>query len=375
MKLLFQRIQRKSRGQGGKFVGVPDSPSLARTIVIAATLGFLLALSGCVSSRVSNLDGYEVIPMNRVVPYPDVEELRKRAFEIVIVDRPSVGIDDSTLQNARSQVRRGLEKIAVEAGASVIDRSLQSLSALRTEGVLSELDGRRNEAVIGADYALATRFSTYRYSSIWKKPFKFLWQSEEDVAGKPGTCLHVVEVEFDIQVIEIGTNDHVDKTYTLKHHVEQKNKDLDSACTIAPVTLSVMFETAIDDALTCLTLPLSTRLAPRGHITEHRKAPEADRHIYRMSLGTAQGISPGETVEVRREQRSMSPSGEESRSERVLSLGRVTDQVMEQYSWVAVDPAKATGEILDGDIVRPVEKESLLESLSGPSCGSILEER
>ena len=313
--------------------------------------------------------------MNRVVPYPDVEELHKRAFEIVIVDRPAVGIDDSTLENARAHVRRGLEKIAVNAGASVIDRSLQNLSALRTEGVLSELDGRENEAVVGADYALATRFSTYRYSSTWKKPFKFLWQSQEDVAGKPGTCSHVVEIEVDIQVIEVGTNDHIDKTFTLKHNIEQKNKDLDSACTIAPVTLSVMFETALDDALICLKLPLASRLAPRGHVTAHRKAPEAERHLYRVSLGTAQGILPGDTVEIRREQRALSPNGEETRTERVLSLGRVSNQVMTNHSWVAIDPAKATSEILDGDVVRPIESESLLASLSGPNCGSILEER
>ncbi len=342
---------------------------------VVAVFGLVLGLSGCLSSRVSNLDGYDVIAMNRVVPYPDAEEMRKRAFEIVIIDRPSVGIDESTLKNARSQIRRGIEKIAANAGASVIDRSLQDLRALRTEGVLSELDGRANQAVIGADYALATRFSTFRYSSTFKKPFRFLWQSEEDIAGKPGTCSHVVEVEVDIQIIKIGTNDHVDKTFALKHHIEQKNKDLDSACTIAPVTLSVMFETALDDALTCLSLPLSARLAPRGHILEHRKAPESERHLYRMSLGTAQGILPGDTVEIRREQRAMSPSGEESRSERVLSLGRVSDQVTPQYSWVAIDPAKATDEILEGDVVRPIENESLLESLSGPSCGSILQER
>ena len=336
---------------------------------------FVLLCSGCLSSRVSDLDAYQEIPMNRVVPYPGAEELRKRAFEIVIVDRPAVGIDDGVLENARAQIRRGVDKIAVNAGASVIDRSLQDLGALRTEGVLSELDGRRNEAVKGADYALATRFSTYRYSSTWKKPFKFLWQSEADVAGKPGTCHHVVDVEVDIQIIEVGTNDHVDRTFALKNQVEQSNKDLDSACTIAPVTLSVMFETALDDALTCLNLPLAKRLAPRGHITAHRKAPEAERHLYRVSLGTAQGILPGDTVEIRREQRSESPSGEESRSERVLSLGRVSDQVMAEHSWVAVDPSKATGELLDGDVVRPIEDESLLASLSGPNCGSILEER
>jgi hypothetical protein len=335
----------------------------------------VVAATGCATSHVSDLDAYEVIPMSRVVPYPSPEELRKRAFEIVIVDRPSVGIDEKTLEAPHAQVRRALERIAAQSGATIIDRSLQEPSWTPSEGILSGLEGLDADAVRGADYALADRFSTYGYSATWRKPFKFLWQSEEDVAGKPGTCDHRVEVGLDVQVIDIGKNDHVEKTFALEHSGEQSNEDLDPACTIAPVTLSVLYETALDQALSCLALPLGAMLAPRGHVTEHRKAPEAERHIYRISLGSDQGIEHEDTVEIRREQRSTTPDGQETRSERVIALGRVTDQVTANASWVAVDPAKATTEILAGDVVRPYESEGLLDSLSGPDCGAILEAR
>jgi hypothetical protein len=340
--------------------------------IAVAVFGIVAGGSGCISSSVSDLDAYQEIAMSRVVPYPTEEELRKRAFEVVVVDRPSVDIDEMTLEAPRAQVRRTLEGIASAAGAAIIDRSLKGLGAIRTEGVLSELDGPEGEVVRGADYALAARFSTYRYVSTWKKPFKFPWQSEDDVANDPGTCNHLVDIGLDVQVVEIGTNDRVERTFTLTHSAEQENKDLDESCTIAPVTLSVLFETALDEALSCLDHPLGALLSPRGHVTAHRKAPEAERHIYRVSLGSDQGIVQGDTVQIRREQRVMSPNGEETRSERVVSLGRVTDQVTEEQSWVAIDPSKAIGRILEGDVVRPVETEGLLESLSGPNCGSIL---
>jgi hypothetical protein len=216
---------------------------------------------------------------------------------------------------------------------------------------------------------------TYQYSSSWKKPFKFVWETPEDVAAKPGTCTHTVEVAFDVEVVALGAREATLKTFALEHKIEQKNKDLDAACTISPVTLSVLYETVIDESVSCLPFPLGGLLAPRGHISSHRKAPEADRHIYQISLGSVQGISPGDRVEVRREQRSMSPGGEQLRSERVIATGQVTDKVMSQMSWVAVDPSKATTEILEGDVVRPVESEGLLASLSGPNCGSMLEVR
>ena len=345
-----------------------------RFSVSVVIFGFVATNVGCTSSRVSNLDAYQKIPMNRVVPYPSQDELRKRAFEIVVVDRPAAGIDDTALEVPRAQVKRGLERIAAEAGAAVIDPSLPDLSAIRSEGgsVVSAVDDRAAEVVTEADYALATRFSTYSYSSSWEKPFKFLWESEEEAAAKPGTCTHTVEVEFEVEVLRVDAEDRVEKTFALKQAGRQESEDLDSTCPINPAALSVLFETTLEEALSCLQRPLGQILSPRGHVLAHRKAPEAERHIYRVSLGSVQGIEQGDSVEIRREQRAMNPEGRESRSERILSLGRVTDQINPHKSWVAVDQSKMTDEILKGDVVRPIENESLLSSLSGPNCGSIL---
>ncbi|MFK7897711.1 MAG: hypothetical protein AB8G23_17885 [Myxococcota bacterium] len=343
-----------------------------------AALFFALCLvlsAGCASRPVRDLDAYDDVAMSRVVPYPEAEEMRKRAYEIVVVDREAIGIDEVILEKPRAKVRRALEGIASESGAAVIDRSLQSVRGIRDEGVLSELEGNDAEHLSGADYALATRFSTYRYVGNWKPPFKFLWQSREDVASKPGTCTHRVEIEIDVQVVEIGRNGRVSRTYALEHGVEESNPDLDEACTLAPVTLDVMFEKALDEALSCLEMPLGTLLSPRGHITAHRQKRDGEGDIFRISIGAVHGVAPGDPIEIRREQRSMSPLGEEARLERVIAKGVVTDQVQGQRSWVAVDLSKAAEEILDGDVARPVLSEGLLSSLSGPKCGEILRER
>ena len=366
----------------GRGKRIPDARCRKRGGGVSGILivGLLFFAQGCVSSRVSDLDAYQEIPMNRVVPYPSRDELRNRAFDVVLVDRVSEGIDEETLRSARREVRRTLERIATNAGASVLEDSGSDSDGYRSGRGVGANGTELEQSGPAADFALATRFERFAYSSSWEKPFKFLWQSEEDVAQKPGTCTHRVEVALEIQLIRLGdptkgTPDRIERTFGLSHFVEQENKDLDPACSIAPVTLGVLFETALDEALSCLDLPLGQLLSPRGHVVAHRKAPEADRHIYRITLGAAQGIEPGDVVEIRREQRSISPEGVETRTERVLTLGRVSDQVAAQASWVAIDPTKATDEILKGDVVRPMESESLLSSLSGPNCSAILEER
>jgi hypothetical protein len=354
--------------------GGTRSPFFARGLLSVGAIVVLVNAFGCATGRVSNLDAYDKIKMNRVVPYPSKDDMRKRAFEVIIVDLPAVGIKESLLDRPRAQVRRALEDIGTEAGATIIDRSLEQFGGNRTEGVLGEVEGRVGEEVPRADYVLATRFSNYRSIAVWKRPFKFLWQTVDDVSDKPGTCTHTAEVEVDIQVIKIGSNDRVKQTYSLQHAVTKNNKDLDPACMISPVTLGVLFERALDEGLSCLNVPLGTLLSPRGHVRKHRKAADADRHIYRISLGTAQGMKKGDQVEILRAQRSMSPVGEGILLERVIGVGEVTDLVRAQVAWIVADPTQAVDEILDGDVVRPLLSEGLLKSLTGPNCAAILTE-
>ena len=267
-------------------------------------LGLLLAFAGgavsagCATGRVSNVDAYEDVPMNRVVPYPSQEALRKRSFALLVVDRPAVGIEEGILERPRAQVRCALEDVAVDAGASVIEGALGEPGTPRAGGGRGESGGRERKEGREADYVLATRFAKVEESSVWKKPFKMPWQSDEEVASKPGTCEHTAAVGLDVQLTELGRSDEVVRTFSLKHQAERQTKDLDPACTLPPVMLGALFEKAIDEALSCLALPLGAILAPRGHLTGHRKAPGADRHIYRITLGSGQGIEPGDRIEI-----------------------------------------------------------------------------
>lgn len=353
-------------GRGVGFVGGTGG------MVAGAALA--LALSGCAKPAVSDLDAYQVVPMDRVVPYPSEAELGKRVFEVVVVDRPADGLDEQMLVKPRSQVRVGLEKIAASYGAAVADRSKPG-DGVRTDRPLSEFHGVDAAVVPGRDFTISTRFTTYRHEAVWIKPMKLPWQSEADLAEKPGTCTHTAEVAFDVLLVEKGWEDTIRQTYLLSHKAIQQNKDLDQACTIAPVNVETLFETAIAEALGCLELPLGNRVSPRGHVLAHRKAREGESHIYRISLGADQGIDAGEPVEFRRVEVSKAPDGNEQRNERVIATGPATDQISAQDSWIAVAVDDVKSPILEGDVVRRYFQNDLITNLSGPNCKLILVER
>jgi hypothetical protein len=341
---------------------------------LVVLVGVASGLSGCAKPKVSDLDAYQVIPMNRVVPYPDEKELGKRVFEVAVVDRPSLEIDEATLRKPRAQVRKGLEKTAAAYGAAVIEPSRPGFEGLRTDRSDSGLEGDV-EVVPSGDYAISARFTTYQHRAVWSKPAKWPWQAEADVAKKPGTCTHTAAIAFDVQLVEKSWEDVVQKTYLLSHHAKQENKDLDQACTISPANVDTMFETAVAEALDCLDLPLGTRVSPRGHVLAHRKAREGEGHIYQISLGADQGVDAGEPIEIRRVDRSEDAEGHTILTDRVIASGVATDQITAQDTWVAIDVDDVKSEILEGDVVKRVFSKGLINDLSGPDCKAILVER
>lgn len=335
-----------------------------RCLRVPLLTGLLLLATGCLSTGPGANAEFEEIPMNRVVPYPSDQALAERALVVRLEERAADTAHPARLEALRAQLREALERLAAGVGATVVD-----------ETATDDWGVPVGDGASDPHYALGVRFTGDRFESTWRKPFRLLWQTEEDLAGKPGTCTHVAHLAVELELESLHPPRGLERTYRLEHTAEQSTKDLDPSCTLPPVTRALLFETALEEALGCLDLPLGEALAPRGHVTAHRKLRGSERHVYRISLGTNQGLVRGDEVEIRREQRAQTPSGGELRTERVIAIGEVTDRIEAEHAWVAVDPGKAMDVLLDGDVVRPVFEESLLGSLTGPDCDSILQVR
>ena len=341
--------------------------ALGAVWALLITLPF--GLAGCVSTQVEDIRKLDTVPMNRVVPYPDAIELEERTVSLSVRHDPAPGLGEAAIGEAREWVRGAVEEVALAQGARIDGDGWAMSDAAPGWGRTFDPPGAFRAM------ALTTRFLVYGYTAEWKRPFKFLWQTEDEVAEKPGSCLHRAEVSVELRVQRRGDDAGAARIFALEHAAEESTKSLDPACPMTASARSALFETAMKEALGCLRQPLSVLFAPRGHITAHVRDRESDRHLYRASLGSAQGIEPGEALEVRREQRSVTPEGDPARTERVLAVGWVSDEFEADSAWLVVDPADVgdgTEAILDGDVVRPRLEEGLLSSLSGPSCDRIL---
>lgn len=343
-----------------------------RQVRVGALLAISLLLqlpAACLSPRVNDLKEFETIAMNRVVPYPDAGELQERTVQLTVEHRPSPPeLDEEQLREARAWVRLAVENLALEQGARIEADPWEDPDAVGSTFGERKLSGPERA------FTVSTWFSTYRYSVIWKRPFKFLWQTEAEVAGKPGSCVHRADLALELRVEGPSEAERGSRTFALEHSAQEAVSGLDPDCPYSESARSALFEKAMDEALGCLRDPLAPLFAPRGHVTAHIRAPDSGRHLFRISLGEVQGVQVGQTFEIRREQRSATPEGILTRTERLIAVGVVSDQIDEQSSWIAVDPSEASEPILSGDVVRPKQEQGLLASLSGPPCRRILSE-
>ncbi|MBW2423388.1 MAG: hypothetical protein JRG86_04030, partial [Deltaproteobacteria bacterium] len=221
--------------------------STARRLL--AVLLLTLALGGplaCGRSHVANLEGFDELPLNRVVPYPSAEERRIRAHAIRIVEGRSAEIDEELLAEAQRRVQRRLEGIAEEAGALVIDEPAEEDTA--AERTARKRRGRR--ALQKPDLEVSTRFAKHHHFALWRPPIKLPWQTDEEVAGRSGICTHVVEIELELTLVGIDREQEFPtRIFVLTHSSERKAKQLESSCPIESVALGLVFEKAIDEEL------------------------------------------------------------------------------------------------------------------------------
>ena len=128
----------------------------------------------------------------------------------------------------------------------------------------------------------------------------------------------------------------------------------------------------LEEALVCIGTSIKNQFAPRGYLEEHRVSDSGDAHIYKTSLGRANGARPGINLSIFRVQYMTTNDGKQEREERRIGEAVVTDELGENFSWVSVNPGNLEQSLLAGDMVRAVYTDPLTADLGFGGCSKIL---
>ncbi|MGH0034958.1 MAG: hypothetical protein ACQGVK_08010 [Myxococcota bacterium] len=333
-------------------------PGAGSTAARALALLTLAAAWACAGTAVKDPSQYTEVPMNKVYPYPSDDELAERTHRVSIQGRIEAEVDPARAQATQDLIRLRVEDILALAGASLVADDGSEFAPDRP--------ARRLDLVV--------RIDREDYSVTWKDPTNWLFQSEEEMAQKPGTCTHKAEIEVVFSVVDPAHPDgRPAERFTLRHAGESESKTLDQQCPLAEAEIQGLFDTVVDEALACARIPLQNAFAARGHVRKQRKRASDDQHLFKTSLGAGQGAAESVDVAVFRVQYSTGVDGTRVSEEHRIATGRFTDQIQPDSSWIRVDVGKAKQTLLNGDVVRPIYRESATADLNPfGGCSDIL---
>jgi hypothetical protein len=326
-------------------------------------------LAACAGNQIGSPKDYDAVELNRVYPYPSPEELGRQKTEVVLASHYTTELPARIVGESMTAVQQYLLRTLAEAGARVIDRSLDDLKAVRRD-MTRAYKARRSR--YEADRALISRISRYEHSAHYEPP-SGLFKSDEELAAEPGTCTHVGEIAVDIKALAIPTDETAQATFTLHNRVEFEQPDHDEECPIEDARRVALLEEALSEALPCLGVPIKNQFAPRGYIEEHRKSHAGDVNIFKTSLGSRNGAREGLELSIFRVQYMTTAEGHQDREERRIGHAVISDQIGPDHSWVLIDVGNLEQKVLAGDMVRAVYQDSFTAGLGIGKCSDMLE--
>lgn len=125
-------------------------------------------------------------------------------------------------------------------------------------------------------------------------------------------------------------------------------------------------QSAIDD----IVVNIENFFAQKGYILEKRV--RNDKAIFKISIGSADGVKQGDALEVSSKFEDQNPLTEKTEIEqRLIATGVVADKIYPNSAWIIIDDKKKAESIRLGDIVQIKYKKNYFHSVSKTLVNSI----
>jgi hypothetical protein len=327
---------------------------MLQSMFLTMSLSGLLLLSGCAGS-ISLSDYRQEVQLQAAERLPTVADLDNQSRAKVVVFET----DDSNLVRARraqaaTTLSRSIEQLLGANGAEVIDRDVAA--QLGQELQLAEVKGVAGyEGPALANFAVKSTITLADYGSEYVPATSYT-----DKTGKtyitPASFTHRATVNLSLRVYEIPSL-RLLKTLNGRGASTQSTRDRGSH-----ELASTLIRYAAQSALNNVRAELLDLFAPKGYVIGRRD--NGGKSIFRISIGSDQGIVAGNRLMIFTEQADIHPITQKISYDKIPVVeGYVTPIVSANEAWiVATDRAKAKTVRL-GDRIEVVHKSSGIGNL------------
>jgi hypothetical protein len=327
------------------------------------TIVILMCAASCARVAVNQYDAYAIVPMDISECSPEKGEI---ASSKTIVSVPK--FDDSELEeriakelskraNLPSVMSSKVASLLAEAGIEHYSAEDRQRKPVKDLAAKKEILTKAEPGIVMANYVVVGSLHAVEVTSTYEEQHE---GREYGVAGKKvrigPKCRHTATVKGSIRIFdnerrELGSIDLSGSRFLLE---DAKGKQCPTTSNIVTMVRESA-EFSIREAKT----KLQNFCPPVGYVLEKRS--NSKESIYKISIGSNMGVRPGTEVHLLRKYKFTNPLTEKTVVEsRVVTTGKVTDQLGSNYSWVR------TGEDVSlqlGDIAKVVYSDSMLYQL------------
>lgn len=313
-----------------------------------------LALTGCASSSIKNLESFQKVPLREAEIMPSKAALSGAKPRVVVFE-----LEDKKGSGAGDQVADAvIKELNVTKNVVIVDRNLAQ--TLGQEIQLAETKGKAGYGGQDvADFAITGKVTSATAGNAWTASSS--WQDKD---GKyhvnPAFCTTTGKIEFSLKISQLPSLDVVS---TLSETALASSRQDGYCPSLSQAEARGIISAAAANAVQKIRTDLKNQFAPTGYILE-RRSLERD-NIFKITLGKASGAQPDLKVVVMQITTEKNPLTGAVSTERVkVADAVISDQLGDSYSYIIVKDSAAAEKIRLGDVAKVEFEESFMDKMN-----------
>lgn len=324
-------------------------------------LALLLILSAC-STTIKNFGEYQKQFLSKTNFMPTKENLDGKAPKIVVfaLDQNSnevatqTGLGDSLANNVENVL--GKNRLG-----EIVDR--KAAAKLQKEIQLSEMSKTGSyKGPIVADYAISGAISNAGFTSKYSSGSTYYNPQSRQMVSIPPKYTYSADVAGNLKIYELPSLAVIESIEFSAKKSRSEAVQQDGGISLGGLQIGgkkvegtkrddSLVRKAGEDAIIDAEVSIKNFFAKKGYILEKRTLDS--KAIFKISLGSDDGIKQNDKFEVSGKYESQNPITNEIEVERkIIATGSVSDLIDPKSSWVVIDDAKKAEAIRLGDAVK-----------------------
>ena len=322
------------------------------------TLAFLIA--SC-APTIKDFNNYQKQFLTKTQFMPTKENLEGKASKVVVF-----ALDENDNQTAKqaglgATMANNVENVLSQNHlANLVDRN--AAAKLQKEIALAEMNKTGSyKGPQVADYAISGAISNAGFTSKYSSGSTY-FVPKQGMVNVPPKYTYSSDVSGNIKIYELPSLAVVDSVEFTGKKTRTENVQQSGGLNIGALQIGgekvkgtdrddSLVRKAGEDAIDNIKVAIKNIFAKKGYVLEKRTYD--GKSIFKISVGSLDGIQHGDKFEVMGQFESQNPITNESEVERrIISQGTVADIIDPKSCWVVIDDAKKVDQIKLGDSVK-----------------------